>query len=151
MNYEGMPVVLKHPLLVCACRCDRQWIGEGECLGSGMVAHVSLLWIVVCINNPVYMWEDVMGSCFQNYEMSICRSWTFMIMDSLLFVVNNEMNISFGKFLPRYIMEKKNCMQSGDIVWVLIPLNFIVWFLMASRWKCPLIKFWLCNFCSKCI
>jgi hypothetical protein len=36
-----------------ASRCDRQWIGEGEYLDSVMVAHVSLLWIVTCINNPV--------------------------------------------------------------------------------------------------
>jgi len=56
MNDEGMPVVSKHPLLFCSSRCDRQWIGEGEHLGSGMVAHVSLLWIVTCINNPVAMW-----------------------------------------------------------------------------------------------
>jgi len=49
-----------------------------------------------------------------------------MSMDSLLFVVSDEMNIYFGKFLPRYNYVEKNCMQSGGIIWIFIPLNSIM-------------------------
>ena len=50
-----------------------------------------------------------------------------MPMDSLLFVVNVEMNIPFGKFLARYnYVGVGICVQSGGIIWIFTPLNFIM-------------------------